>query len=131
MSDLVLVDSSMWVQYFNMPNSPEHSRVRELVLKDMAAVTGVVVAEVLHGARSEEQFDELKYIMDGVPYLETSKQVWDTVGRLTFLLKSRGATIRLPDLIIGAVAVEHGCPLFTRDGDFSRVPGLELYDPGP
>ena len=127
--DLVVVDSSVWVQFLNVPDSEERHQVTGLINRGIAATTGVIVAEVLHGARSREHFRDLSEMMAGLHYLETTRRVWDSVAELTFVLKSRGATVPMPDLVIATVAMEYRCRLLTRDQSFERIPGLILYSP--
>ena len=119
----------MWLQFFNRPGSPERAQVDELIARKVAATTGVVVAEILQGARSQEHLRELEDMMRGLPFLDTTRAVWEIVGELAFTLRSKGESLPIPDLAIGAVAIEYRCQLFTRDEDFRRIPGLQLYSP--
>ena len=90
----------------------------------------MVSAEVLYGARSKEQFDRLADLFNQLHFLETTQAAWRVTADLAFTLKSQGETMQLPDLIIGAVALEHGCQLFTKDEAFHRISGLRLYEAG-
>jgi toxin FitB len=38
--------------------------------------------------------------------------------------------MKLPDAIIAATALVHGCELVTRNvSDFAKIPGLSVFDP--
>ena len=128
-SSLVLVDSNLWLDFLSLSNSPGRSELAELMKRRVAATTGVVSAEVLHGARSAEHFARLARLLNRVHYLDTTQAVWETVAELAFALKLRGEALPLPDIVIGAVALQHGCQLYTLAQDFRRIPGLELYEP--
>ena len=128
-SSLILVDSNLWIDFLRNSTSPGRSELAELMKRRLAATTGVVSAEVLRGARSPEHFARLARLLNRVHYLDTTQAVWETVAELAFGLKLRGEALPLPDLVIGAVALQHGCQLYTLDQDFKRIPNLELYEP--
>lgn len=130
-ANLVLVDSNLWIDFLSLADGRERSELGRLLQRRIAATTGVVSAEVLYGARSGEHFEQLGEVLGRLHFLETTRAVWHTVAELGFDLKLRGENIALPDLIIAAVSIEHGCPLYTRDDDFQRVPGLRFHSPEP
>jgi predicted nucleic acid-binding protein len=128
-SDLVLVDTSIWLQFLRVPSSSEGLTLARLMNEGVVATTGIIFAEVLVGSRSRQHFDRLADPLRRMHFLETTREVWERVADLAFTLKVRGASIRLPDIIIGAVALEYGCRLFARNSDFQRIPGLRIYEP--
>ncbi len=128
-SSLVLVDTSIWIQAFNCPGSPERFNVDKLIDQEVIATTGIVVAEVLQGARSRDEYLELAEVMKGPHYLDATPQVYYAAGALALDLRMRGQTTALSDVIIGAVVLEYGCFLYTLDTDFQRIQGLRWYSP--
>ena len=128
-SDFVLVDSNIWIDFLTLPSSPGGSELADLVRRRIAATTAIVSVEILYGSASEQAYERLAALMSQVHFLNTTQAVWDTVAKLSFGLKRSGEMLSLPDLIISAVALEYGCPLFTRDRAFERVSGLNLYAP--
>ena len=127
--DLVLVDTSMWVQFFNLPDSAERAAVDDLIDREVVATTGIIVSEVLQGARSTSHFTEIAEFMEGPRYLELTHPLWINAGALAFDMKMKGQPIPMSDVLIGVAAVEYGCSLYTGDHHFERVPGLTLYSP--
>lgn len=93
------------------------------------AITEVVVAEVLQGARSEADFAEWQDSLDALHYFPASRGTWQKAARLAFDLRRGGRATALSDLVIAVVAIENDLEVFTIDSDFQRVPGLALYDP--
>jgi len=53
-NDLVLIDTCIWVGYFNRRQSSERRTVDLLLDDDRAAITGMILAEVLQGFRRDE-----------------------------------------------------------------------------
>ena len=56
-SDLVLIDTCIWVGFFNRNQSAERITVDPLLDDDRAAITGMILAEILQGFRRDEQAD--------------------------------------------------------------------------
>lgn len=52
---MILVDSSVWVDYFNRVATREADLLDDLLSKEMLAAGDLIMAEVLRGARSERQ----------------------------------------------------------------------------
>ena len=126
---MILVDTSVWVTADRLPSSPEAVELRSLLTRDEVATTDVVIAEVLQGAPSLDSFRELADKLQGVHLLHADAEVWLEAAELSFHLRRSGLATALSDLLIATVALRAGIPVFTSDNDFSRVDGLELYQP--
>jgi len=75
--DLVLIDTCMWVPFFNRPQSNEKRVVDELLDEDRAALIGLVLGEILCGFRRNEQSDWVASTLRGLHYLElTWEDAW-------------------------------------------------------
>ena len=68
---LVLVDTCIWVQFFNRPQSAEKKSVDALLDDDRAALIGPVVAEILQGIPREAQAGHVASLLRGMRCLET------------------------------------------------------------
>lgn len=51
----ILVNTSCWIEYFNRPGTESARAVETFIRQDQAALTGVVLAELLQGVRNEEE----------------------------------------------------------------------------
>lgn len=101
-----------------------------LLVSGEIAVVGLVVAEVLQGARSPDEFDSLREYMRGLRFLDDDKDTWVMTGQLANGLRNRGRTIHLSDVTIAVVAMQHDEPVLTTDRHFEFVPGLRLHPIG-
>ncbi|MGH7411226.1 MAG: type II toxin-antitoxin system VapC family toxin [Candidatus Methylomirabilis sp.] len=126
---MIVVDSSVWIEFFHRPESPEKQAVDALIDRDRVALVGVVLAELLQGCRTPGEAEALLSNLAGLHFLETSFRSWRRTGELGSLLLRQGITIPLSDLIIAALALEHNCPVFTLDTHFRQIPGVKLYRP--
>ena len=76
----VVVDTSVWVQYFRVPNSDEGNEVHRLLASSEIVMVGVVYAELLSGTRGQEQLRALQEELDALPFIEVDKETWSRAG---------------------------------------------------
>jgi len=120
---MILVDSSIWVDYFQSGKTPSANFDEELV-KGKIAICGLILAEVLSGVRGEEEAQMLRNRLLALPYLSETRETFIKAASIYSSLRREGVTIPLSDCIVGAVAIENGCKLLTRDKHFLRIPGF-------
>jgi predicted nucleic acid-binding protein len=118
-----LVDTSAWLDALRARAGREEvrERVRRLIAEDRVVVTGVVRTEVLRGTRNEAEYQCLSKMLDALSRLPTEEGDWDDAAHLGFLLRRRGTTVGLADLVMAAVAIRNGVTVLHADADFDRV----------
>jgi len=126
MNKRVLVDTSIWVEYFNRPESEYAQRLAEFLEIEGVCVTGIILAELLQGAKTHAEFESLRKNLKVLPLLKESEKTWEKVGKLSFELQRKGTVIPLTDCLIGVLAQENNCQVFTLDNHFTYVPQLEI-----
>ena len=127
---MIIVDTSVWVRYLRFPGSDEGRELDNLLQKRQVALAGVMLAEILQGARDPQDFEELGVQLASLPYVSETKNTWIQVGVLSYQMRQQGRLIPLTDLTVAALAMEHGHSLYTLDEHFQRVPGLQLHIAG-
>ena len=125
---MVIVDSSVWILFFQARASPEHLEVDRLLMQGEVLMLGVIVAELLQGARTERELASLHQRLTSLPYAQETQEAWTRVGRLSYQLLQRGVTITLVDLLIADLAKEYACPVYTLDEHFKQMPGVVLHE---
>lgn len=131
---MILVDSSVWIDFFAGTDNPATQQLQNLLL-DSSATLGaadLIVFEVLRGFRSE------KNRLQAQAYLSALPQV--TLGGLGNALlaaehyrelRALGYTIRSPiDVLLASYCITHGHLLLHRDADFDvleTLRGLEVW----
>jgi predicted nucleic acid-binding protein len=120
----VLVDTSVWVDFFNDHRSPQADTLAALIDDEVEIVTcGVIVAEVLQGFRSarivatvERHFAEMEWLTPEEP------ATYVAAAALFRALRSRGITIRSTiDCVIACLAETGGTLLLHKDRDLDRI----------
>ena len=117
----VLVDTSYWIEYFNRPGTEKSDRVVSLIRDDEAAVAGIVLAELLQGARTAEELSELRSGLAAVAWIELTGGTYARAGELGFGLRRRGVTVPITDCILAAAAESVGGHILTLDGHFEEL----------
>jgi predicted nucleic acid-binding protein len=98
-----------------------------LLMAEEAATVGVVLAEVLRGARNQQDFEELADQLQAAVLIDDDHDSWLQASRILFELKLQGQVIPLADAIIAAHALLGGHEVYTTDEHFQRVPGVRLH----
>lgn len=128
----VLVDTSAWIEFLRGTGS---SADRQLAARfdrsEPVTVTGLVVQEVLQGARDERNAAELQKLLLSCQAVEpVYPETFEHAAALFRRCRQGGRTVRgSVDCLIAAVAIEHGLSLLASDRDFEplrRVGGLSL-----
>ena len=126
---MVIADTSVWIPFFNRPDSPEKVSLDLLIDADEVSLVGVVLAELLQGCRTPSERDSLADALLALPYFEVTRSIWLRTGDLSAQLLRRGVTLPLSDLIIAALAIEHNCRVYSLDAHFKKIPAVRLYLP--
>lgn len=124
---LVLVDTCIWIPFFNRPQSAEKKAVDALLDDDRAALIGPIVTEILQGFQRDAQADYVASLLRGVRYIETSWDDWREAARLGRRLVTTGHRLPLSDLVVAAVAIRLEAEVLTSDPHFDLLPSLKRH----
>lgn len=125
-TELVLIDTCAWIDFFRYKQGVLGDQVTKLIANDKAAITGIVIAELLQGVKNIHEQRSLNLLLNSVTYLDTSEQDWYTVGMFMQQLRQQGITVPLSDAVIAAIAIRHHAKLLTIDKHFQHFP-VVLY----
>jgi len=122
MSGRVLIDTSVWIAYFQA-HAPAgvSEKVDELLSEGDILVPKIVLAELIQGAHSEKNLDVIREFVEAFTIIRESADTWLEAGRLSFALKKKGKTINLADCYIAILAKEHKCSIMTLDKHFKEI----------
>ena len=125
---MFLIDSSAWIEYLRPNGSPKtKQRIREILQRDGAVSCGIVVVEILRGAKSERDFRSLCDSLMSLEQLPIDDEVTERAARWGYMLDRKGKSIPTTDLIIASSAYKKA-RLIHIDSDFevlSSVADLE------
>ena len=126
-ADLVLIDTCIWVGFFNRAQSTERMTVDPLLDDDRAAITEMVLAEILQGFRRDDQADWVASSLKGLHALEPTWDDWRFVAKLGRQLIASGHRLPLTDPAIAAIALRNDCFVLTTDPHFDLIAGLKRF----
>jgi len=121
---VILVDSSAWIELLRQTESPVDLRLRAAIDSDeQQAIVGVMLLELLAGARDEAHAKRLRRMLAGARLLRLQEPSdHESAADLYRACRRGGSTIRrLPDCLIAAVAIRHGIELLHQDSDFDEL----------
>jgi len=131
---MVLVDTTVWVDFFSNSRVPHVAALESLLVgRDSICICGIVLTEVLQGIRSDEQYGRAKKYFDALIFLPMTRATFVRAAEIYRSLRRRNITVRKPlDCMIAAVAIEHHVPLLHNDRDFIPIEkhcGLKVVHP--
>ena len=124
----ILVDTSIWIEYFNNAGSKSGDRLENLLLQGNVCGAGIILAELLQGAKVEKEYNAILYNYTALPIVDETIDTWVMVGKISYNLRREGVTIPVTELLIASLAIEFGLTLFTHDQHFLKIPDIKLLD---
>ncbi len=131
---MVIIDSSVWIDFFNGVATPQVNALRGLLATGEAALGDLNVFEVLQGFRSDRGVRLARDLFQNcyvLPMLSAELAV--QAASLYRSLRRRGITVRAPnDALIAAAVIAGDHVLLHSDRDFDhfeRHLGLQVLHP--
>lgn len=116
--DVILVDTSAWIEFLRGTDSPVCDAVDRLLDDDLATCDAISM-ELLAGARDDKQLTQLRGLLARTTLLPTTPADYELAAVLYRSCRARGETVRkLIDCLIAAVAVRAGVEILHADADF-------------
>jgi len=117
---MILVDSSVWIDYFRGSTTPQVERLDSLLGTELVAIGDLMLAEVLQGFSSDRDFNQAKRLMTSLEVIEIAGQEIAIKAARNFRsLRARGITVRKTiDTLIATRCIEGRHPLLFSDRDF-------------
>ena len=117
---MILVDSSVWIDYFNGQDNKQTNTLNDALGVRPVAIGDLILAEVLQGFKDDKDYKTAKSLFDELI-------IYDLVGKNMAVksaenfraLRKKGITVRKPvDVIIATFCIEKKLPLLFLDKDF-------------
>lgn len=117
---MILVDSSVWIDYFKGTISPHTEKLDSLLGIEPLAIGDLILTEVLQGFAAERDFNEARKMLTSLMVVELGGQEIAIQAARNFrALRNLGVTIRKTiDTVIATRCIESGYALLHNDRDF-------------
>ena len=117
----VLIDTSSWINFFSRREKRQAEVVTSLLKKGNALINGFILAELLQGVRKEEERKILEKRLLALRRIPVNEEEFLRAGHLSALLRQKGETVNLVDILIAQSAITHHLMLLHWDSDYHRI----------
>jgi predicted nucleic acid-binding protein len=122
-----MLDTSVWIDAFRGKTERVVKFVRSLLSHDRIITCGPVQYEIRQGLKNKESKKVLS-LFDAIEIIPFAEEDWELAGRLSNMLRSKGHTLPVIDVLIGHICIKHKITLFTLDKHFQYIPQLDLLE---
>ena len=131
---MILVDSSVWINYFNGISAWQTDLLDNYLSKVPVLIGDLILAEVLQGFRSDKDYETAKNLLSTLPFRQIGGYNVAIQSAQNYrLLRKAGVTVRKTiDIIIATFCIIEGLTLLHDDRDFDpMVSHFSLKAPTP
>ena len=117
---MLVVDSTVWVDYFNGLENPQTDYLDQMVERTPILVGDLILAEILQGFRDDSDFEEARRALSKYLQVEmVNPELALQSARNYRLLRRKGIAVRKTiDSLIATYCIENEHDLLHKDNDF-------------
>lgn len=118
---MILVDTSVWIDFFNGTINPQSDRLDALLGSGDLLTGDLILAELLQGFTKDADFRRARQLMDSLPCVDLVGRDLAIRGAEFFRqLRRKGITVRKTiDVLIATYCISNDHALLHRDKDFT------------
>lgn len=119
----VLIDTSIWIQFFRGTDEKQAQLVQKLILSNEVCICPPILQEILQGVGDAKNFEILADQLMSLDFLNADSKVMAIhAAKIYVSLRKRGVTIRKSmDCLIAAYALAFDVPFHHSDKDFDQI----------
>lgn len=120
---MILVDTSIWIDFFNGSDSIFKRKLHQLIEEDDLCISDLILMEILQGIKLETDFQKVKEHLLSFPvFALKSTASYIKAANIYRECRKKGVTVRKSiDCIIAQTAIENKLLLFHNDKDFDLI----------
>jgi predicted nucleic acid-binding protein len=117
---VILVDSSVWIDYFRGATTPQAEKLDALLGTEPVVTGDLILTEVLQGFVSDRDFNQASKLLDSLDVIDLGgRDIAIQAARNFRVLRGLGVTVRKTiDTIIATRCIESRLTLLYSDRDF-------------
>ena len=117
---MLIVDSTVWVDYFNGVENPQTDYLHQIADKTPILIGDLILAEVLQGFRDDADFEKARRAFGKCIQIEmVNPELALQSARNYRMLRRKGVTVRKTiDSLIATYCIENEHDLLHNDSDF-------------
>lgn len=121
---MILVDTSVWIDFFRGRDTPYRRALHELIVgEEDLCITGIILTEILQGIKDDRANRETKeYLLEFPIYHPSGITTYIEAADIYRQCMRKGKTVRKTiDCLIASVAIENDLMLLHNDSDFDHI----------
>ncbi len=121
---MILIDTSIWIDFFRGANSIYKKTLHNLILQDRdICLTDIIMTEILQGIKEDRKFEEVNNNLLEFPiYSAGDIGTFIQAAQIYRACRKKGRAVRKTiDCIIASIAIENNLELFHNDLDFNLI----------
>ncbi len=123
---LILIDTDAIIDFFGNI-SPGAEVVFELISKGEAVLTSITVFELYAGIEGKRRLSQIETFIRDLLILPLDVIEAATAGKIYTQLKLKGQLIGTNDILIAAICLANGLPLYTKNvAHFSKIEDIQI-----
>ncbi|WP_299822069.1 PIN domain nuclease [uncultured Jannaschia sp.] len=117
---MILVDSSVWIDYLRGTSNAETDLLDELLGAEPVAIGDLILTEVLQGIGPDHAFEQARTLFSALDFVEIAgPSIALEAARNFRRLRAKGITVRKTiDTLIATRCIRDAIPLLFTDRDF-------------
>ncbi len=125
---MILADTNIFIDYFRGSDSDFITKFNSLDI----GLCGIVKTELLHGARTDDEADNLIKAFTAFELITIDEYDWEFSGLLLQTIRTQGISVPVTDALIAYLGIKYDIPVWTKDHHFRYIqavyPELQLYE---
>lgn len=120
---MILVDTSVWVDYFNGTKTSQAEALNEILGKELVVMGDLILVEVLQGFQNDKDVETARKELLKFPFMDMCSKELAVESALNYrTLRKNGATVRKTmDVLIGTFCIHNQISLLHNDRDFEPM----------
>ncbi len=123
---MIILDTDVIIDFFS-GISPGAEIVLKLISQEEAALTSVSVFELYAGIEGKRRLKQIEIFIRDLTIFPFDVIEAAIAGRIYTQLKSKGRLIGTHDILIAAICLTNGLPLYTKNvSHFSKIEDIQI-----
>lgn len=124
---MILVDSSVWIEFFHGRDKALCLKLGELLDLDEVVLSDIVYLEIINGAKKTE-VERIKRLFSAFGRYSFQSEWIDEIESFLISNKSKGYRFGIPDLMIAKTCDKNNFKIWTLDKDFFYLAKLGFVE---
>jgi predicted nucleic acid-binding protein len=121
MPDKVLIDTSVWIEFFRKKESHISSKLREYLKLNQACYTGPIAVELYQRAKTYKEIQIIDQLLQTITYVEITRTHYHRAGLISQKAAREGKAFSTVDMILATVVHDEQLLFFSLDTHFQDI----------